>query len=163
MTSVFLTGSLRQSSGTRGRGMRPERINKILKLLKRALIAAVDQGLLVRCPMVLWRPLRVPKAEMRPFSKDEFRALLQSLPCIWRPYFEFAVFTGIRPGEEAALQWSDVNFERQRPVIEIRATLDPRKSGSRRPPKTRESARAVELIPQGGQCPQNATSYKGEG
>ena len=128
--------------------MGPERINKILKVLKRALQTAVDGGLLLRSPMAGWRPLRTPKPEMRPFIRDEFRSLLDALPMEWHPYFEFAVWTGLRPGEQAALQWPEVDLKSTPPVVEVRATLDPRKSGLRRPPKTRESARSVELIPQ---------------
>lgn len=98
--------------------------------------------------MVGWRPLRTPKPEMRPFTRDEFRSLLDALPAEWRPYFEFAVWTGLRPGEQAALQWSEVDLKSTPAVVEVRATLDARKSGSRHNPKTRESAEAVELIPQ---------------
>jgi integrase len=143
-----LTAVLRQRPGVRDRLMGPERINKILKVLKRALQTAVDAGLLLRSPMLGWQPLRTPKPEMRPFSRDEFRSLLDALPTEWRPYFEFAVWTGLRPGEQAALQWSDVDVKSVPPVVEVRATLDPRKSGVRHAPKTRESAQAVELIPQ---------------
>jgi integrase len=143
-----LTGVLRQRPGTHGQCMGPERINKILKVLKRSLQMAVDAGELSRSPMVTWNPLRTPKPEMRPFSREDFKALLDALPTEWRPYFEFAVWTGLRPGEQAALQWTEVDLKSTPPVVEVRSTLDPRKSGSRRPPKTRESARAVELIPQ---------------
>jgi integrase len=62
------TSVLRMCAGIRGRTMGPERINKILKVLKRVLQAAVDQGWLVRSPMAGWSSLRVPKPEMRPFS-----------------------------------------------------------------------------------------------
>lgn len=55
---------------------------------------------------------------------------------------------GAPPGEQAALQWSEVDLKSTCPVVEVRATLDPRKSGSRRAPKTRESAKVVELVPQ---------------
>jgi integrase len=142
------TGVLRGCPGVRGRTMGPERINKILKVLKRALQSAVEAGLLTCSPMAVWLPLRTPKPEMRPFSKDEFKAVLDALPLTWKAYFELAVLTGLRPGEQAALHWAEVNVSGTPPVIEVRSTLDPRKSGSRRPPKTRESARAVELIPQ---------------
>ena len=63
-----LTGVLRQRAGTHGQRMGPERINKILKVLKRALETAVDTGVLSRSPMAGWRTLRTPKPEMRAFS-----------------------------------------------------------------------------------------------
>ena len=142
------TGMLRKCPGIRGQAMGPERVNKILKVLKAALRGAAEMGLLVRSPMSNWQPLRTPKPEMRPFSKDEFRALLGAVPKEWSPYFEFAVWTGLRPGEQAALCWSEVDLKNVRPVVEVRASMDSRKSGSRHSPKTTESARAVELIPQ---------------
>jgi integrase len=142
------TGMLRQCPGVRGRSMGAERINKILKILKRALQDAVGMGVLVRSPMSSWQALRTPKPEMRPFTKDEFRALLGALPQEWQAYFEFAVWTGLRPGEQAALRWSEVDLKSIRPVVEVRASMDSRKSGSRHSPKTPESARAVELVPQ---------------
>jgi integrase len=142
------TGILREQPGTRGLMMGPDRINKILKKLQGALRSAVEAGILIRSPMVGWLPLRTPKPEMRPFSKEEFKALLDALPMEWQPYFEFSVWTGLRPGEQAALQWSDVDLKGKPPVAEVRATLDPRKSGARRAPKTRESAGSIELIPQ---------------
>jgi integrase len=140
-------GVLRQCLGIRGKLMGAERVNKIMKVLKGALQAAVDDGLLVHSPMVGWQPLRVPKPEMRPFTKEEFRCLVESLPIQWLPYFEFAVWTGLRPGEQAALQWTDVDLKAKTPVVVVRGTLDPRKAGTRRPPKTRESAGSVQLIP----------------
>jgi integrase len=140
-------GVLRERPGIRGRKMGPERINKILKLLKRSLQGAVEMDCLHRSPMSGWKALRTSKPDMRPFSRHEFRTFLEALPIRWKPYFEFATWTGLRPGEQAALQWSDVDLQRVPPVIEIRAPLDPRKSGLRRPPKTFESAGTVELIP----------------
>src|SRR5687768_2330856 len=50
-------GILRQRPGTHGQRMGPERINKILKVLKRALQSAPDVGLLLRSPMAGWQPL----------------------------------------------------------------------------------------------------------
>jgi hypothetical protein len=67
------TGALRECPGVRGRLLGAERINKILKIVKRALQGAVDQGFLLRSPMAGWAPLRTPKPEMRPFSKIELR------------------------------------------------------------------------------------------
>jgi integrase len=144
----LFTGVLRQSAGIHGRAMGAERINKILKILKRSLQSAVESDVLAHSPMRGWLPLRSPKPEMRPFTRGEFRRLLAALPAQWRPYFEFAVWTGLRPGEQAALQWSDVDLEGNPAVVDVRATLDLRKSGIRRPPKTRDSADSVKLIPQ---------------
>ena len=98
--------------------------------------------------MAGWLSLRTSKPEMRPFTKEEFRVLIDSLPRGWQPYFQFAVWSGLRPGEQAALQWSDVDLKSRPAIVEVRATLDSRKSGQRHSPKTPESANAVELVPQ---------------
>ena len=145
----MFVGFLRQRPGLRGSSMGPERINKIVKVLKRAVRSAVDSGILSRSPLRKSMPLRTPKPEMRPFTPDEFDKFLIALPVRWRPYFEFAVWTGLRPGEQAALQWIDVNLNGSPPVIFVRATLDPRNSGVLRPPKTAESADSVRLYSSG--------------
>jgi integrase len=155
-----LTGVLREQPGIHGRRMGPERINKILKILKRCLQGAVDAGLLTRSVMANWRPLRTPKPEMRPFSKAEFKMLLGVLTPEWRPYFEFAVWTGFRPGEQAALQWPEIDLKINPAVVEVRKTMDRRNAGVTRPPKTPESARPVELIPQARAALKLQLSYR---
>jgi site-specific recombinase XerD len=73
-----------------------------------------------------FRLVEKPKTrELQPphFSKDEFRTLLQTVgERDLRELYLCAVFTGMRLGELAALQWTDVDF--------VRKVLHVRNSGS---------------------------------
>src|SRR5262245_8161982 len=64
-----------------------------------------------RCedPLVAIRPLREQRADVDPFSPEEIAAFLAACPAAWRPYFTVAFWTGVRPGELAALKWGDVD------------------------------------------------------
>jgi integrase len=56
--------------------------------------------------------LKVPKARKSrayPFSFDEWQTLMGHVPAWYRPYFEFAVQTGLRPSEQVALKWSAID------------------------------------------------------
>jgi integrase len=48
------------------------------------------------------------KFRVTPFNYEEWSTLLTFIPEWYRPYFEFAVNTGLRPSEQVALKWSAV-------------------------------------------------------
>ena len=47
-----------------------------------------------------------------PLSRDEIDRLLAAAGD-WRNYFEAAIFTGMRPSEQIALRWSDVDLKKR--------------------------------------------------
>jgi integrase len=56
--------------------------------------------------------LKLPKAKrirISPFTVGEWANLMQFIPAWYRPYFELAVLTGMRPSEQVALKWSAVD------------------------------------------------------
>ena len=56
--------------------------------------------------------LKLPKVKKRrihPFAFDEWTVLKEHLTLRFRPYFDFAVQTGLRPSEQVALKWSAVD------------------------------------------------------
>ena len=56
--------------------------------------------------------LRLPKAQKKriyPFNFDEWQTLMKHITPWYRPYFEFAVQTGLRPSEQVALKWGDID------------------------------------------------------
>jgi len=56
--------------------------------------------------------LRLPKhrkIRICPFSFDEWRVLMDNMVPWYRPYFEVAVQTGLRPSEQVALKWVAVD------------------------------------------------------
>jgi integrase len=54
---------------------------------------------------------RPKKFRVLPFSFDEWKILIDAIPNWYRPYFEFAVQTGLRPSEQVALKWDAIDNE----------------------------------------------------
>jgi integrase len=52
---------------------------------------------------------KVPKTRVFPFSFREWKILMEFILPWYRPYFEFAVQTGLRPSEQVALKWQAVD------------------------------------------------------
>ncbi|GKT10545.1 site-specific integrase [Desulforhabdus sp. TSK] len=59
-----------------------------------------------------------------PFSIDEIRRIRCELPDHWKPYFDFAVSAGLRPGEQIALKPQNINWEEGTITIRRAITLD---------------------------------------
>jgi len=56
--------------------------------------------------------VKLPKgSRMRisPFSFHEWKILMAHLPEWYRPYFDFAVQTGLRPSEQVAIKWTSID------------------------------------------------------
>lgn len=81
---------------------------------------AVKDGLVDRNPVdAIELPPRSKKA-VDPFTVEEADAMisylytrLRSATGIYAAYFEFSFYTGMRPGEIAALRWDEIDFERR--------------------------------------------------
>jgi integrase len=59
-----------------------------------------------------FRGLKLPKVQrirIQPFTIEEWEILTEFIPAWYRPYFEFAVMTGLRPSEQVALKWDAVD------------------------------------------------------
>ncbi len=82
--------------------------------------------------------LKLPKARklrIYPFNLIEWKELMTHMLPWYRPYFEFAVQTGLRPSEQVALKWTDIDtgyihIERSR--VRNREKADMKTDGSRR-------------------------------
>lgn len=80
--------------------------------------AAVQDGLIARNPVASIARPRVAKKVVDPFSRTEAEAIIEhlykkqtGLTRIYACYFEFAFFTGMRPGELMALRWEEIDFK----------------------------------------------------
>jgi integrase len=60
-------------------------------------------------PFVGLKLPKVPKIRVFPFSFREWKILMKFILPWYRPYFEFAVQTGLRPSEQVALKWQAVD------------------------------------------------------
>ncbi|SFV67414.1 Phage integrase [hydrothermal vent metagenome] len=82
-----------------------------------------------------------------PFTADEMQIILDNTNrykrnLYMRNYILLLYSSGMRPGEAAALRWSDIDFERKR--ISITKTRIRGKDG---PPKTAASYRTIDMLP----------------
>ncbi len=84
---------------------------------------------------------RVRKIRIHPFSFDEWRVLMDHMLPWYRPYFELAVQTGLRPSEQVALKWGAVDEEFIH--VELSRVYNREKADL----KTEESRRRIQIRP----------------
>ena len=84
---------------------------------------------------------RITRTRVKPFNYEEWVHLLEHMLPWYRPYFEFAVQTGLRPSEHVALKWTAI--EAGFINIELSRVRKLEKTDL----KTRESVRRIELRP----------------
>ncbi len=90
----------------------------------------------------------MPEREVMPFSKMEIATLLENAVGYMQNLLGVLLFTGMRPGELAALEWGDIGFETGEIAIVKtlkRATKDNTKVVGL--PKTDSSRRTIEMLP----------------
>lgn len=120
----------------------PRTVNIILMRLRQMLRLAHERGYVAE-DLSRWVVLvRDSRPAIAPLSFEEKAAFLRALPIRWRPYFEVAFGTGLRPSEQIALTWDRVNEELN--VIEVRAGW---REGRPTRLKTAASQRDVDLLP----------------
>jgi integrase len=120
------------------------RVNIILKVLRQSLDRAVSKGWLPENPARKVDLLREEKPDIDPFSLAEVKTFLGSglEDEDDRRYFRVAFFSGLRPGEQAGLQWDDIDWQRK--IICVRRSVGRFGQG---PTKTVESKRDVAMLP----------------
>jgi len=116
-------------------------------VLRQVLEQAVEWKLILRNPAdLLKRKLpKVSEAERRVLDEIEAAAFLKA--CNEKPHgliFEFALLSGMRPEEYLALQWRDLNFERNAAQVR-RALVRHKKVWRCQEPKTKGSKRSVTI------------------
>lgn len=127
------------------RGLSARVVRHTHSALHNALKQACKWGLLARNPSDLVELPKVLHKERRVLSPDEAANFLEAADVM--PHgliFEFALLTGMRPEEYLALQWSDVDLERNTAQVR-RALVRHKKSWSFEEPKTARSRRTVYL------------------
>lgn len=91
---------------------------------------------------------KVFRTEMLPFSENEIGLILKYAKGQFRWFLQCSIFSGIRPGEAVALDWSDICLETK--TIDISKTVKRSGKGGYTigKPKTLASIRKIDMLPQ---------------
>ncbi len=93
----------------KGKPLSNKRIQNIFIPLRMiAADALIEYGFNLPNPFAGLKLPNSRKFRVMPFNYEEWNILLTVIPEWYRPYFEFAVNTGLRPSEQVALKWSAV-------------------------------------------------------
>lgn len=134
------------------------RVNMFLQVLRQLLDPVVRKGWLRINPAREVDRLREAKPIIAPLSFAEVKAFLAALRsddpdharaaervAELRRYFTVAFFTGLRPGEQMALQWPSIDWHARPARIGVVSGITRR--GGETAPKTDSSYRDVEMLP----------------
>lgn len=120
----------------------PRTVNIVLMRLRQMLRLAHERGY---AGEDLWRSVVLVKGtrpDIAPLNFEEKGKFLVAVPLRYRPYFEVAFGTGLRPSEQLALTWDRIDWTRG--VIEIRTGW---REGQATRLKTAASNRDVDVLP----------------
>ncbi|MGA8534363.1 MAG: site-specific integrase [Candidatus Tumulicola sp.] len=132
----------------------PQTVLHAHRFTKSAFKWAVAKNLLLRSPFESVETPIVPRREVRYLSPPEARSVLEAATTRrHHAAFLFALLTGARRGEVAALSWDDVDFERalitiRRSYTDVTGEMVLKSTKSGRVRKVALSPRAVELLRQ---------------
>lgn len=80
-------------------------------------------------PVAAVRARKIAQKRVTYLEADEIPRLLAALASWWRPLFATAVYAGLRKGELAGLDWSDVDLERRLITVARSYDADGTKTG----------------------------------
>src|SRR5262249_27368977 len=90
----------------------PRSVNIALMRLRELLRLAYDRGYLKEDRSRWVVLVRQGRPDISPLNFEEKERFLKALRLRWRPYFEVAFGTGLRPSEQIALSWDRVDLKR---------------------------------------------------
>lgn len=95
-----------------GSSLSPRRINAITLVLCQVFNEAADR-FDFNTPVQRIKPLKIRRADVRPFALDEVQRILDKVRADFRNYYIVRFFTGLRTGEIDGLKWKYVDFEKR--------------------------------------------------
>ena len=102
-------------------GAGPATCNYYLARLKSFCNWCVKQRRMVANPLACLEKTKASPKGRRAFSNDQIATLLATAPEPRATLYRFAVLSGLRRGELAALRWGDLRMDAARPFIQLRA------------------------------------------
>ncbi len=112
--------SLATVPGRKGEMLSPSRINHIMDPVRMILAEGAMRYKYVT-PYQKIKNLKVPRTDVKPFSLEEVKLIIDKVRKDYRNYFIVRFFTGLRSSEIHGLRWQDVDFDRR--LIAVRKAL----------------------------------------
>jgi integrase len=119
----------------------PATINNELKVLSCIFKFGIQFGFLVDMPKI--KRLKVPVKNPVFLSEDQVSAILSAAEPRVRPMLQLLIFTGMRKGEMAHLEWTDINWKRRQIHIQPKKDWSPK---SARPRTIEINTHAMEAL-----------------
>jgi len=107
----------------------PATINNELKVFSCILKFGIEFGYLADLPKI--KRLKVPVKNPFFLSEDQVGAVLSAAEPRVRPMIQFLIFTGMRKGEMAHLEWNDIDWMRRQINIQPKKDWRPKSARSR--------------------------------
>jgi integrase len=126
-------------------GLSPRTVGHVHRALHKALVIAVEWGLIQQNPGDIAKPPPVAAAEIEILSEAEAMTVLHKLRGrSLYPIIALALASGMRRGELLALMWKDIDLDAAR--LRVEHSLEQTKAGLRvKAPKTRHGRRTISL------------------
>lgn len=125
------------------KGFKNGTLKNKMSILHQLLKYALFNGLIDKNPYFMPKMSDDDSAEIKPFSLDEMKILINNSSDELKRFLILAFFTGMRTGELLGLKMSDIDFKKDE--IHIQRTKHP--SGSIGTPKTKNSRRTIDMLP----------------
>lgn len=118
----------------REQGISPKTFNEELRLLKNLFKTAIEKGYCKNNPCSNISNMKYSPPPPRFFSKEEIYLILENATPRFKEMWEFLLNTGLRLGELANLEWSDIDEENDIIHIQVKDFWKPKNSQPRQIP-----------------------------
>ncbi len=125
------------------KGFKNGTLKNKMAILHQLLQYALFNGFIDKNPYFMPKMSDEASAEIKPFSLDEMKILINNSSGELKRFLILAFFTGMRTGELFGLKMGDINFKKDE--IHIQRTKHP--SGAIGTPKTKNSNRFIDMLP----------------
>lgn len=120
--------------------LKPKSINNLLVLIKAILNYGVKNELIQKNPAEHTKKLSIPHKEMEFLNIEEINLVLENCNEKFYAFLYTAIFTGMRKGEQLALNWKDIDFKSKK--IRVNKSLYKKQVVE---PKTKTSIRKIDM------------------